>query len=1779
MKKIKRMLSMLLALCMVFSLMPLNVFAVEEEIALAEEVLLGEEILQTEDVLALNEEETAEQASDDSFYRILHLDCGRKYFTKDWIIALINEMAEAGYNQLQLAFGNDGLRFLLDDMTFTANGTTYSHSTVVSKVEDGNKAQNTSGDARWLTQTEMDEIITYADSKGIEIIPLLNLPGHANAILDIADDKYNASGSNNTLNVADNEEAKNFGYAVFVKYVDYFASKGCKFFNFGADEYANDASGTFSFSRLNSTQYASFVAYINKLAAYIKEKGMTPRSFNDGLYYNGQSVNIDTSIQCCYWSSGWGSYPVAAAGTISGKGHAMINTNGDYYYVLGKDDKFDTDYSYADGFSNTAFMGSTISNPVGSMFCIWCDYPNAETETEIAQKTRLVLRAMAAKMQDTSIDTINTGVINGGFNTDGTINSDTLANKIIVTDANGNNVALTDGKLNIFNFVAAADKVSYILSSTVNSVWTSSNESVITLSANDEAAAMSAEITGTSVKAEVLGEGEATITATPVDGSAASTLNVTVTAANESGVTVDLKIGESKTIDLAEYNGESVENLITGDDAYIATAKVEVTTTEGKTNYNLVTELKAGEYYISTKANDTNPTTKITLESAGDGTYYLKNADGTYIYPNASRNLWWSYNLGTGSKTDVTVAKSENGFSFSRSVRANNNNTTTYLTLSNGSFGASRTATTLYLYTKEDVESVDKATVTFTGTGEGTTTVTIGDTTYTINVTAPDYSESKTIHFKETLSLPEGYDNSSVTIEGSVVTYSNGILTAAEEEGTAKVTFTTVNEGGKVTGHYTYNITVTEIDLSGVYPQTIEYWITNAQPVDSSNSNLYTINASDEGIYSEAGVDVATFLPVQTQKDNRNLDYWRCRLLDTTLVNTSTSGTEKQTRDDGDDETYNGIGFTKVRYYNGTWAVYTESNEWVSVESKHQLVAYYMEIVPIQNANGTTEVNVNAADWGVKGDGSSSWGYTPEPTRCSVTIQVVYEDGTTNPADTTAATLQTKTILYGYWNGGRGLGTMVFTGEDDYEISKVTAETGNMTSSVNGTYVTVTGFEWNNDEETVWQGDPTDSVSVHNAARTPDYTEPYDNLAWNTAAYNRNNAILIRVYVKAKETEESLKVVYFDEKFNDELYSYNITVPVDNDFTNSILNSNEIITLWENIIAFDGSTTRKNVKGYGIKNTLDITQWFETDLTKVPEAKGKYNSDLYTYTGSELQDDGKTLYIYYTINTEILKPNFVIDFGLPINFGLEQLVSQVDTVDEIVKCTARYGKVTYNESTKTFTYEPTGILQNVDVLSITLKMAGTTSTTNVGVTPATSVFYEENFLTYTGAWSSGGTAVNSNQDTEVMGQHTNNYGYDEVYKAMPNGGYSYKKSATVNDTASFTFTGTGFQLYANSESGSGIVTVYRAGSASKIYMIDTQLSVGDSAATDQQKGSAYYSLPIISETELAYGTYTVTITHTNSDKPVYIDGVRILGTMKDSNIYQADLEDNPDFYELRDYVLKAIGVEDGESDYGTVKDLAGQVYNYVGVNNSAVVIDKTPDTYIGNAQDLLDNGPKNELYLYAGQTLVFKVNTNRVMQLGLKAPTGSANYSIKVNNGEAQNKTLNTCVDMFYEIAGKVTTEQEYTVTITVAEGSGILSVTLLKICDDPNAAFTALTQNDIEDALMNIYGISKEEAPAEPTEPELPTEPTEPTEPEVPTEPEEPDEPDTLTTTLTVTYVNLFGRKVGSAALTKEMTDGRWIISAREIAANAPAGRRAIWLFPVVLNAGQQQSIVVPVF
>lgn len=158
----KKLLALLLALIMSVSLLPMSVFAAdldvpETELQVTEPV---EEDMQEPEVTDVEGEGDADVQNmeggaavyadaaqinyvektksvplkDGTFYRIVHIDCGRKYFSFTALKKIIDYAAASNYTHVELAFGNDGLRFLLDDMEVTASGVTYASEAVKSAI-------------------------------------------------------------------------------------------------------------------------------------------------------------------------------------------------------------------------------------------------------------------------------------------------------------------------------------------------------------------------------------------------------------------------------------------------------------------------------------------------------------------------------------------------------------------------------------------------------------------------------------------------------------------------------------------------------------------------------------------------------------------------------------------------------------------------------------------------------------------------------------------------------------------------------------------------------------------------------------------------------------------------------------------------------------------------------------------------------------------------------------------------------------------------------------------------------------------------------------------------------------------------------------------------------------------------------------------------------------------------------------------------------------------------------------------------------------------------------------------------------------------------------------------------------------------------------------------------------------------------------------------------------------------------------------------------------------
>ena len=1487
------------------------------------------------------------------FMKIFFLDCGRKYFSVENIKKLIDNASAAGFNYIQLAVGNDGLRFLLNDMSLTVNGTPYTTEQVSNAIKTGN-ANYYNFPVNELTQPEMDTIIAYATEKKMGVIPCVNTPGHMDAILSAAssltgtDCTFNSSKT--TIDVT-NATAVEFTQALLQKYISYFAGKGCQFFNMGADEYANDiyTEGSMGFGELTRLgQYKYYIQYVNQVAAKVREAGMYPMMFNDGVYFNGDTLSgtFNKSIIVCYWSSGWGGYSSMKPTDLVKNGYKVVNTHGDYYWVLGKGQ---CTAEKASQFKIREFMADTLNeDPSGAMFCIWCDYPGADTAENVVSSTAATIAAFGK--------TLPNPPTTGGGTTEP--EKPDPANK-----------------------------------------------------------------------------------------------------------TINLKVGDTAT---ETVDGSYAD--VTTDDSDIAKVDPKVSDKPGTGTYTKVSKGEGTFFVSKNSAVTAEPPVTLTFEDAGNGMYYIKNGN-EYVYPKWTYDWGSKYSVGLGKKeVDVNTSGKDGGYTISCSYTGSltGSTYTAYLSYdNNGNLTAQSSHAKLYLYTKTDLEK--QTTLTFTGVAPGTTYCTVGDTKYKIVV---DYKQ-------ENISAYVGGTKTVENVSGKLDT--NGLDTGVATVTLAGnvLTITGVSEGNTsvIVGDTKYTITVTAEDLSAVTPLTLEYWITNDRPT-YNGVNTLTINAADEGVATRKGVTVNEVAPVTTERTKRELDRWQARLLDVELENNSTSGTEMQTNASGDDETLNGTAFTKIRYWNGEWQVYT--NDWQKVDrtmvtvdgvtrEKNQLVVYYMEKFNINNANGESELNVNVSDWGTKGDGSGDWGYNPEDSHCSVSVQIVYEDNSTNPVDTTAEKLKSKTILYGYWNQGRGLGTMLFTGQQNYEIYKVTAETGTMESTESGNYVTVTSFAWANNEKTVWEGEQQPSVSICNPTTNPSYESPYDNLAWNTSNYNKNNAILIRVYVKAKVNAASLTAHYIDMKSDAEFYAVNYNVKDGTVFDSGFgMNNGELV-----------NNTVTNYNG--------IQQKVEADLKKMPEIGAQYRYGNFKLESVKRSEDGKDVFLYYTFVTN---KTFVVDFGIPLKIAPKDFDAGLENANLTkVEAPARttYASISTDNEYNVI-YRLTKTLDSNDVFSV--KYFGTNTAGaheagySVDIIPATSVYYEDNdsivkFINGTGKaeeakWSidrdnSNIDAANVNQALEALGKKTNVYGFDQAYENSSKFSLGSARKVTVDNsmrvdsnaewpTASFTFKGTGFDIISltNNQSGTIFVDVVRTSDNQKVkgYIVDNYYGYKQENGTwvvDPNSADTLYQIPVIKASGLDYNEYTVTV------KVVYGAAADHTGKGSYSFWFDAFRVYNPMGLENK-YIEEYVKDNEGYPQYIKLRD---QLLNNSASATKMLFIDGAENASVADYKNF---GPNNEVYLAAGQAISFTINGESVksIQIGAKAPNGAA--VLNVNGAEI--KTLDTATEMYYDITEQAT-KGSYKFTITNT-GNNILSLTNIKITFDSNAT-ASLAELGGDDAVQAV--------------------------------------------------------------------------------------------------------------
>ena len=361
----------------------------------------------------------------------------------------------------------------------------------------------------------------------------------------------------------------------------------------------------------------------------------------------------------------------------------------------------------------------------------------------------------------------------------------------------------------------------------------------------------------------------------------------------------------------------------------------------------------------------------------------------------------------------------------------------------------------------------------------------------------------------------------------------------------------------------------------------------------------------------------------------------------------------------------------------------------------------------------------------------------------------------------------------------------------------------------------------------------------------------------------------------------------------------------------------------------------------------------------------------------------------------------------------------------------------------------------------------------VTVIPANNIYYEDSFITTESASQNGIEGFTFTGAWSVVGQESGNIEVPEHLESAPYGDVhgwtdslgddltftdgSAHFTDTMGTMAEFTFTGTGVEVYTRTNANSGMVVAVLSSKTvdedgKEVITLYKILAMDDLAISGD-----YYHIPTVAFKDLPYGTYVLQLIATEADNDVtgkryeyYIDGARIHNPLGSTTNYQSStvkdaygLENNAVFTEVRDILLDYgdFNTELPDSDDGKMGAVfIDWIRDGQGTGNDQPG-EGVPSYEIGTFEAY---GPKNEVYLSAGQAIVLKVAEGNTYYMGMKSLTGAA---VTVNvSGIDQTMapttiTINHSTDMYY----RVNPVDGYIVIQNNNEDGAILSVTNLR--------------------------------------------------------------------------------------------------------------------------------------
>ena len=230
----------------------------------------------------------------------LMLDVARQFYTVEELKGFINDVAAANGKFFHLHL-SDNENFALESEILgqTAEKATRSRDGVYTGPLGNN----------FYSKEQIRQLAQYASSRGVELVPEVDLPGHSAFIYDLLS-KSNPKLAKQAFG-GDSQAAMKFAQDLYLEVSKQFT--GSRHFHMGGDDFTGAVK-----------QNASYISYVNANASALKAKGFTPWIWNDGVLVSSLG-KLDRAVEITYHVSGG---EKASITNLIGSGYKVINYGG-----------------------------------------------------------------------------------------------------------------------------------------------------------------------------------------------------------------------------------------------------------------------------------------------------------------------------------------------------------------------------------------------------------------------------------------------------------------------------------------------------------------------------------------------------------------------------------------------------------------------------------------------------------------------------------------------------------------------------------------------------------------------------------------------------------------------------------------------------------------------------------------------------------------------------------------------------------------------------------------------------------------------------------------------------------------------------------------------------------------------------------------------------------------------------------------------------------------------------------------------------------------------------------------------------------------------------------------------------------------------------------------------------------------------------------------------------------------------------------------------------------